>query len=201
MIKLEQVAEIRAGHPFRGSINEDLSGNGCVIQIRDQSIDGNIAWESLTKTEIKGRKEPEWLKEDDVVFSARGNRNLASVVPLLETPTVCSPHYFQIRTFKEAPILPEFLAWQLNQATVQRYFEQSAEGSVQSSIRRAVLEKTPLSVPSIKKQKQILNMIKAADREKEIYQKLIDLRRSEVNTVAKHILTQSKNKRPDNATH
>ncbi|PMG94129.1 hypothetical protein BCU79_12705 [Vibrio breoganii] len=188
-MELNQIAEVRAGHPFRGSIQENLKGNGYVIQIRDQDSTGSIDWEGLIQTEIKGRKEPEWLRENDIVFTARGNRNLASVVPKLKHPTVCSPHYFQVRVRDESSVLPEFLAWQINHTLVQRYYEQSAEGSAQASIRRTVLEKTPLSIPSLRKQKQILEMFKLAEKEREILQKLIDLRRSEVNTIAKKILT------------
>ncbi|SHO57052.1 restriction endonuclease subunit S [Vibrio quintilis] len=189
---LKQIVEIRAGHPFRGAIKESTNGNGYVIQIRDQNEDGQIAWAQLIQAEVIGRKAPEWLMPGDILFSARGIRNISSVVHAheigeLNLPVVCSPHYFQIRVNHGTDILPEFLAWQLNQTIAQRYFQQSAEGSVQVSIRRSVLEQTLITVPSLVKQQQIIKLAECASREKQIYRKLIELRNAELDEIARQI--------------
>lgn len=192
---LELVAEIRAGHPFRGAIEESRQGNGYVIQVRDQDEDGQVVWKSLVKAEVAGRKEPEWLSPGDIIFAARGIRNLATAITeneleSLEYPVVCSPHYFQIRIKQEVELLPEFFAWQLNQSIAQRYFQQSAEGSAQVSIRRAVLEQTPITIPCIEVQQRVLKLSQQAAREEKIYQQLIELRRQEMSAIAKQILTE-----------
>lgn len=196
--ELMQIAEIRAGHPFRGAIKESTNGNGYVIQIRDQSEDGQIVWEQLITAEVTGRKEPEWLMPEDIIFSARGVKNVASVIHSselnkLDCPVVCAPHYFQIRVNNEIEILPEFLAWQLNQSVAQRYFQQSAEGSAQVSIRRSVLEQTPIILPSLEKQEKLIKLAESAKREKQIYQKLIELRMVELNEISKQILNELDN--------
>ena len=51
-----------------------------------------------------------------------------------------------------AQLLPEYLAWWLNQEPSQRYFEQNAEGSQVKSIRRSVLAETPLALPALRQQ-------------------------------------------------
>ncbi|MCH4296128.1 restriction endonuclease subunit S [Shewanella sp. 3B26] len=192
---LENVAEIRAGHPFRGAIHASKKGNGYVIQIRDQDEEGKITWGGLTRAEVSGRNEPEWLSAGDIVFAARGLRNLATEIPAaklerLEYPVVCSPHYFQIRINEGTPLLPEFLAWQLNQAFAQKYFQQSAVGSAQVSIRRTVLAQTPITLPEIETQQRVVHLSKMAAREEKIYQQLIELRRLEMSAIAKQILTE-----------
>lgn len=187
-VKLENIAEIRAGHPFRGAIKESNDGNGYVIQTRDQSEDGVIDWSELVYTQITGRNEPEWLKQGDIIFSARGLRNLASSIPDLDRAIVCSPHYFVISVLPHH-VIPEFLAWQLNQTIAQRYFQQSAEGSAQRTIRRAILENTPISVPSIEMQERMIKMVQAVEREEIIYKKLIELRQSELQAIAQRILS------------
>ncbi|HHC7361194.1 TPA: restriction endonuclease subunit S [Vibrio parahaemolyticus] len=197
-IVLKDIAEIRAGHPFRGAITESIDGDGYVIQIRDQNEDGIIDWNSLITTKVTGRKTPEWLMPKDVIFSARGLKNVASVVhsyelSTLSLPAICSPHYFQIRVRDEVEILPEFLAWQLNQGVAQRYFQKSAEGSAQVSIRRSILEQTPITVPTFEKQKHVVKFTKCARREKVVYEKLIELRRLEMDEIAKKILNESYN--------
>lgn len=194
MVKLEEIATIRAGHPFRGAIQEADNGNGYVIQTRDLVDDGQIAWEKLVQTDVSGRKEPEWLKAGDVIFAARGIKNLASAISeemlgQLHLPAVCSPHYFQIRIEPTAAMLPEFLAWQLNQLPAQRYFQQSAEGSMQVSIRRTVLEQTPITIPPLDTQRRVLAFRQGATREEQIYQQLIELRRAEMQAIANQVLT------------
>lgn len=193
---LDQIAEIRAGHPFRGAIKESIDGNGYVIQIRDQDEYGLITWDQVVKAQVVGRKEPEWLVPGDIVFAARGVRNLASVVreddiAKQDAPVICSPHYFQLRINNYAGLLPEFLAWQLNQTDAQRYFQQSAEGSAQVSIRRNILEKTPIMLPSLRKQERMIKLAEIAMRERNIYQQLIELRRLEMDSVARQLLNDS----------
>ncbi|HIF9164175.1 TPA: hypothetical protein ACX6PM_001078 [Photobacterium damselae] len=201
MVKLEEIAVTRAGHPFRGAIQESADGNGYVIQTRDLSDDGQIDLTKLTRAAVVGRKEPEWLRAGDVIFVARGINNFASAISgemldQLELPSVCSPHYFQIRIVQTAALLPEFLAWQLNQLPAQRHFQQSAEGTVQVSIRRSVLEETPITIPPIETQRKVVALSQRARREEQIYQELIELRRMEMQAIAHQVLNEeSKNKR------
>jgi restriction endonuclease S subunit len=201
LVRLKEIAEVRSGHSFRGSIKETLDGNGFVIQTRDQSADGRIDWSNLIHTDVAGRKEPEWLQAGDVIFAARGIRNLASWISEndlsgLALPVICSPHYFQIRLDSATALLPEFLAWQLNQSVAQRYFQQSAEGTMQVSIRRSVLEETPITIPPIEIQRKVVALSQRAHREEQIYQELIELRQMEMQAIANHVLNeQTKNKR------
>ncbi|WP_236758540.1 restriction endonuclease subunit S [Aeromonas caviae] len=187
-VTLEQVVEIRAGHPFRGSIKEVISGNGYVIQTRDQESDGQVAWDSLVCTEVSGRKEPDWLRDGNVIFSARGSRNLASVITNVVKPTVCSPHFFVMEVLDSNQVLPSFLAWQLNQSTLQKYFHQCAEGSVQVSIRKTELEKASLTIPPLEQQRLVMRLAERASREKQIHQRLIALRQQEIEAVARELL-------------
>jgi len=190
LVTLKEIAVVRSGHSFRGSIEEALNGNGYVIQTRDQSADGKISWSKLVRAQAVG-----------VIFAARGIRNLASWVSegdlsVLELPVICSPHYFQIRLNSTITLLPEFLAWQLNQSVAQRHFQQSAEGTMQVSIRRSVLEETPITIPPLETQRKVVSLSQRAHREEQIYQELIQLRRMEMQAIANQVLNeQSKNKR------
>ncbi len=199
LIRLKEIAVVRSGHSFRGSIEEALNGNGYVIQTRDQSADGKISWSKLVRADVAGRKNPEWLQDGDVIFAARGIRNLASWVSeddlrALALPVICSPHYFQIRLNSTIELLPEFLAWQLNQSVAQRHFQQSAEGTMQVSIRRSVLEETPITIPPIETQQKVVALSQRAHREKQIYQELIELRRMEMQAIANQVLNEQSKK-------
>ncbi|GAA5187136.1 hypothetical protein GCM10025772_04180 [Ferrimonas gelatinilytica] len=185
---LEQIAEVRASHPFRGAIKEVSLGNGYVIQTRDQDSDGQVAWNSLVCTEVSGRKEPDWLRDGNVIFSARGSRNLASVITDIAKPTVCSPHFFVMEVLDSSQVLPSFLAWQLNQPKLQKYFHQCAEGSAQVSIRKTELEKAPLTIPPLAQQRMVMELVERALKEKQIHQRLIELRQQEIEAVARELL-------------
>lgn len=185
---LTDIAIVKAGHPFRGKVLEDKEASTYVVQIRDIDNDGYIHWQRLIRTNIAGRKSPDWLKKGDVLFAARGARNAAAYVGDIDKPTVCAPHYFLIQ-ITDKSILPEFIAWQLNQESAQRYFANSAEGSAQMNIRRAVLEATPLVIPSIEKQKAIIGFDNKVKQEKRLLNDLIDNRAKQMQGIAKALLS------------
>jgi len=185
---LSDIATVKGGHPFRGKIEEDKEGNANAVQLKDINEFEGIEWSQLVCTSLSGRKSPDWLAEGDVLFAARGLKNIAVCVDQAEKPTVCGPHFFLIQIKLTANILPEFLAWQLNQVLAQKYFSQSAEGSAQLSIRRAVVENTPITIPSLSKQETIVAFNKAAQKEKKMLLELIDNRSNQMQGIAQRTL-------------
>lgn len=94
MQRLIELVDIRPGYPFRGKVAEVPDGQARVVQMKDVDESGYIYWDGLVSTDLKGRKEPDWLQVDDVLFLLRGNSNYALV--LRESPflMVASPHFF-----------------------------------------------------------------------------------------------------------
>lgn len=186
-VLLKEIAKIKAGHPFRGTINEDSDGNGFVVQVKNIYADGKISWNDLVQTTVQGRRTPGWLKNGDVLFLSRGPKLTAAAVVDPTVNVVCSPHFFVI-ALQNTDILPEFLAWQLNQSPVQRYLKKSAAGSAQISVKRAFLENVPLTIPSIKDQTAIVNIVECALKEKDVLTKLIKNRERQLKAIAQKIL-------------
>lgn len=184
---IKNIATIKAGHSFRGAIKEDLSGDGYVVQLRNQNETGEITWDDVVRTKIPGLKKPEWLKNGDIIFSARGPRNTATAIKKIDRPTVCSPHFFVISLVAQG-VLPEFVAWQLNQMPAQNYLKASAEGSAQLSIRRAVLESTLIALPPLEKQKQIMQLVETAKKEQKLLVQLMQNRKQQLAAIASHLL-------------
>ena len=109
---LKNLAEIRAGHPFRGSVPAVDGGDATVVQMRDVAADGTVAWTALTRTSISGARPPDWLCDGDVLFAARGARNYAVCLSDVPLRTVCAPHFFVLRLRAGgARVLPAYLAW------------------------------------------------------------------------------------------
>lgn len=186
--ELRALADIRQGHPFRGALVETPGGPVAVVQTKDVSPAGLRSREALIRTEIRGRKEPDWLREGDLLFTARGASNYACVVTGLPEHAVCTPHLYVLRLKEHGQVLPAFLAWQINQGPVQRYLAHAAEGSSQLSIRRPVLEAVPIKVPPMAKQQAIVALAKLAAAEQHVLQSLLRNRDRELAALAEQWL-------------
>lgn len=187
---LSNIASISAGHPFRGRIPESIEGDARVVQIRDINEYDQVIWNDLIHTNITGRKQPDWLQQGDILFSARGQRNRATLIDKTEENAVCAPHFFIIRVTSEL-IEPAFLAWQLNQLPAQKYFLKSSQGSAVASIPRSLIAATPLFIPSLDKQRSIMAMAAAHVKEKQTLQAMIANRDMQMQGIANDLLTAS----------
>jgi restriction endonuclease S subunit len=189
-IKLSDIATVKAGHAFRGKIPEKSSGNGYVIQQRDINENGIINWTGLVRTEVTGRREPDWLEPGDIIFSSRGVRNIATCIDEIEMPVVCGPYYFLIHINSGVidDVLPAFIAWQLNQKKAQRTFGKSLEGSIQVSIRKSVLENIELDIPDLNKQHAIAELDYLTKKEQSILEALITNRKQQMRGIAADFL-------------
>lgn len=187
IVRLKDVAEARLGYPFRGAIKDVTNGDAAVVQIKNVDPEQGIDWGELVKAKLSGRKEPDWLRAGDVLFAARGNRNVAVFVDQVPGRTVCAPLFYVLRMRSDA-VLPAYLAWYINEAPAQRYFSQAAEGTFITSIRRAVLEALAVPVPSRDRQELIAKLVAAAQREKKLTKKLIRNREHQLKIIARGLI-------------
>lgn len=185
---LADLADIQPGYPFRGPVKQIPGGEAAVVQIKNVDVLRGIDWNALVRTELQGRRKPDWLQEGDIVFTARGNRNAAAAVGQVPVKAVSSPHLFVIRVRKQDRALPAFIAWLMNQPDAQRYFAQSATGSYILNIRKEVLAQMPLRLPSLEKQQLIVQLDAAARREQEVLEQLIENRKQQLALVAKSLM-------------
>ncbi|MNQ95460.1 hypothetical protein D3C85_1110190 [compost metagenome] len=188
---LNQIATISAGHPFRGKIPEVDSGSLAVVQMRDTTPEAGVDWSMCLRSEPTSKKEPDCLQTGDILVAARGNQNYAVLVDINNAPlpAVAAPHFYVVRLMSEV-LSPEFLAWQLNQPPCQRYFELHAEGSAAKSIRRQVLEETPIGIPSLTRQQAIMNMVNTLREERRLMQQLQRNGEQMMHTIAASLLEQ-----------
>ena len=189
-VRLSDIADIRLGHPFRGTVKQYDKGDVHVVQVRNTEPTGEINKTTLVQTQLSTKKQPDWLKNGDVLFVAKGAKHYSALVQQVLERTVCSPHFFVVRIKAELKdvILPDFLCWQLNQQPAQRYFKATAEGSMYLSIRRQVLENVPIKVLTLKKQKQLTAMHRCGVKEQKVLQKLIENRQQQLEAIAMHAL-------------
>jgi len=154
MKPLGEISKIRAGYPFRGEIKAVDGGKVRVVQIKNIHEIHGMDWVSLIRTELPGRKSPDFLACGDILFTARGSRTTAVALTDVPERTACSPHLYKI-TSNTSRILPGYLAWYINQKPASRHFARFAEGSRVLGIRRGMLEDLPEPIPSLDDQHRI----------------------------------------------
>jgi len=197
-LTLRCLATIHPGYPFRGKLPVDKEGNAFVVQFRHLVVGASLddkEGKTLDRVTLPGRRRPDYLRPGDILFMARGTRNDAAVVKSLPHNTVCTPNFFHLRLKPEAfKLMPEFLAWQLNQIDAQRYFAMCSQGSAAPSVTKTQLGDLPVVVPPIEQQKLMMKLAEAARREQVLLEQLIENRQRMTDAVAQKLL------RPDTTT-
>ena len=184
---LVEMASISAGYPFRGKIDQLPKGDVAVIQMRNADPGKGIDWADLSRVELPRALKKAFLRPGDIILSTRGGRNFAYCIDANRGHVVCSPHFFIIR-LTWGSVLPEFLAWQINQKPAQHYFAAGATGTYILNLKRAVVEGLRVAVPSIARQHRIVELDKAARTERSVLNRLVENRTNEMSAIAKKLL-------------
>ncbi|EMB3082793.1 restriction endonuclease subunit S [Providencia alcalifaciens] len=195
LVTLSDLVTIQAGYPFRGAIRDIPSGSVKAVQAKDISELGELIYSDLIVTDLTGKREPDWLKKGDILFSAKGAKHIASYVDGDLENTTCAPNLFllHLKSKWQGLVNTQFLTWQLNQTPAQQYFKRSAEGSFQISIRKPVLAATPIALPSIETQNTIAKLYAASIKENALLHKLINNRQQQLNAIATDLMNSSNN--------
>lgn len=122
------------------------------------------------------------LQPGDVLFAAKGTKNFAAWYESKNLPAVASTSFFVIRLKENIinNILPEFLAWYINQPVSQKFLKGNAMGTSIASISKAVLEELEISIPDLQTQKTILKITHLRNSEKKLQQKIEMLREKQI---------------------
>jgi hypothetical protein len=126
-----------------------------------------------------GISEKHLLKNGDVLFAAKGTKNFAAVFENHNEPSVASTSFFVIR-LTDKKVLPQYLAWFLNNHTTQTLLKGQALGTSIPSISKQVLENLEIAVPNIEIQRAILLITKLRNKEKWLKQKIETLREKQI---------------------
>ena len=179
---------------MRGRI-EQVRGTGVrAVRLKDVSLHDGVDWDACIETELAGRSSPQWLEQNDVLFAAHGSHNTAAFIreSLKEAPfkAVATPMFFVLRVIDEVTlpkVLPEYLAWFINAAPSQRYFEKNAEGSRTKSVRRQVLEALEVAVPVKEKQEKIIALAKNVNEQQKCLRQLAEFNEQTLNAIAQDL--------------
>lgn len=172
LIDLGRVATLLAGHPLRGSVENNPAGDIAVVQLRNADPVAGVDMSNLARIVSSGRSEPTFLEQGDILFVNKGMRFYGAYVDKPLQRVVAAPHFFILRA-DHAKVLPEYLVWFLNSRRTQRYYSQCAAGTALPHITRKTLEELPVEVPSLERQALIAKVHQCSLRERELTERLL----------------------------
>jgi restriction endonuclease S subunit len=171
-MKLKEISNIVPGHQFRTKIFPEDKGNYSVILMRNINNDNTINYKDLLKTNIEKIKPEQNISKNDILFRAKGNNNYASYIDKELENTTTNTHFFIIRNHSEK-ILPEYLAWYINQKPAQIYFLKHSPGTVIPIVTNKNLGNLNITIPDISIQKKIIQIHKLSVKEQNLSKQII----------------------------
>ena len=99
-----------------------------------------------------------------MLFTTRGASRRAAAIDEELANTIFVAQIFAVRNLDDG-ILPEYLAWYLNQAPAQEHFDTFTSGATIQNVRKEVLAALPVDVPSIETQRLVLKIVELRRRE------------------------------------
>jgi hypothetical protein len=169
---LKKVADIRSG--FLPRNNMEGSKQIYLIQLKDMDDNGLLDYENLKPVSIDEGIAVPFLKEGDVIFKAKSHKRFSSCIRKNHPNNITATSHFLIVQNASDEVLPEFVAWYLNQKNAQDFLTMHASGTVIPIVTAKALGNLPITIPTLQKQKEIVEIYKLFNREKELMKQLID---------------------------
>jgi len=173
---LKNIATIQTGVFAKPAHNGDI----VYLQARHFDENGLLLGELHPDLMADDISEKHFLKPGDVLFAAKGTKNFAAVFEDHNPPSVASTSFFVIRILYEV-VLPQYLAWYLNNPDTQQFLKNLARGTSIASISKSVLDDLEISIPDFKTQKLILKITQLRNTEKGLKQEIEVLREKHIH--------------------
>jgi restriction endonuclease S subunit len=169
--KLNEIAAIQTG------IYAKTSSQGDAIYLQSRHINdaGQIDKNLQTDIAVDEKISKSILTGGDILFSAKGNKNISVVYESNIGPAVASSTFFVIRLTRQT-ILPQYLSWFLNHPRTQKYLKAQAKGASPPSISIKTLYDLEIEIPNIDTQREIIRIDVLRKKEQSLIQQIEDLK-------------------------
>jgi hypothetical protein len=168
---IKDVARVRPGYQFRGRVEPDPAGNVAFIQIKDFDENHRLVPDDVVTIDFRRPIEPFQARPGDVLFLSRGQRLFAT--PLEDPPedAIVTGYFFIVRPDREV-VLPEYLAWAINQPGFQARLAPLAKGSHMPQVARADFEQLDIDLPPLETQRLVMDLHGLWEREQDLVARL-----------------------------
>lgn len=186
--KISQISDIKSGFLFKKGLNSHLEGNLQVIQLKDLDDRGILKLNQLQRIKLENIDPKNFLTNGDVLFKAKTNRPVAGVVKESLTNAIATAHYFVI-SVKNKTVLPDYLAWYLNQRPAQIYFSKNSGGTRIQVVNKQTLGELEIMIPALTIQENIVKVAQLYQKEQEL---LENIKEEKLKLIAAQLLTAVK---------
>ncbi|WP_035484514.1 restriction endonuclease subunit S domain-containing protein [Geminicoccus roseus] len=176
-MRLTETCLIQTGYTARSRLEPARYGGVPVIQLRDISADGAIEPDRLTRVDLADLPDRYFVRAGDVLFRSRGDRCTASALnERFDEPALAVLPLIILRP-KPDVVIPEYLAWVINQPAAQRHFNDAARGTSMRMVPKSSLDDLQIDIPNIETQRRIVAIDVLAERERALSVLVADKRR------------------------
>lgn len=178
MVRVGDVARLRAGYQTRRRIGGTADGSHVLLQLRDFDDDRTrIDVQGMTRIAPGAINQDQELRDGDVVFLAKGARSFAFVPRGLPRPALVASAFFIVRPADE--IDADYLAWALNSnATQQQLSRYVGRGLQMPFVPRETLANLVVPLPDPKTQRMIAELDSMAAEQHRLLIRLAERKRA-----------------------
>ncbi|WP_426314087.1 restriction endonuclease subunit S [Methylobacterium fujisawaense] len=171
-MRLAELCDIHSGYTARSRLELKSDGGTPAIQLRDVGTDGEAPGPTFQRYDLAVLPDRFFVRGGEVLFRSRGEPNTATaVVDALAEPAAVIVPLVIIRPNRKR-LLPEYLAWAINQPEAQRRLAAEAQGTSLRMIPMAVLERLEIAVPDLQTQRRIVDLNTLVKREGRLLREL-----------------------------
>jgi len=181
-VALRIIAGIQVGYQAKARIKEMARGTHRLIQSKDFDSFHRLRSENLTAFFPERKPEIYSVRKGDILFQARGVVHFAYCIEDDLKDTLAAGSFYILRT-KNEDLLPQYLAWWLNQAKAQAWFQSQARGTGMSFISKSTLSRLQIRIPPISVQKKVVKIVTLARHEQFLLNRLASTRSRLVKAV------------------
>jgi restriction endonuclease S subunit len=167
---------------------EDPFGSHHLLQARDIQ-DSEINWQGALCFNPEGDPNRYLIQPQDILFVARGYKNIAHYVPNVPDNLLASTSFYIIRV--TSPLLiPAFLGWWLNQAKAQAFFAQFQVRSGFVYMSKKNLNQLQVPLPKLDTQKRIAELQHLWLKEKSLVKEINQRKEQLIKTICLSALSK-----------
>jgi hypothetical protein len=166
-VKLDQIATVRTLTTFRDRAPEGAEdGNAYVLSIRDLVSRWPADFPCLPLARVDQTQLEDALRPQDILMPGRGAAYPARLFDTAPLPVLTAGQVFIIRA--GAGILPTYLCWYLNTASVQAEIGQLLAGSAIQALNKSSLLRISVIVPPAAEQARIAELQALAEKRRQL---------------------------------
>ncbi len=172
---LKSIVDIQVGYQAKARIKERIRGTHRLIQSKDFDSLHRLHPENLIAFFPERKPEIYSVRKKDVLFQARGVEHFAHCIEDDLKDTLAAGSFYILRV-QSKDLLPQYLAWWLNQSKAQAWLRAQARGTGISFISKRTLSRLQVRIPPLSIQKKVVQIVVLARREQILLDRLAQTR-------------------------